>query len=102
MLSKVRVKFEEQFIFTINPASTKQVMYLRLIIFGLLSDLDPHRLWILDEDFTAAHLILVGVHVYRLQEVQNALLFCTPPVWPRLCGEDGVPKVTIYGVNAYR
>lgn len=54
----------------------------------------PHsyRLWVLDKDLRAAHLVLIIVHVYRAQQMQDALLFGSTPVWERLRGQNGVPE----------
>lgn len=54
----------------------------------------PHsyRLWVLDKDLSAAHLVLIIVHVYRAQQMHDALLFASLPVWERLLGQDGIPK----------
>lgn len=53
-----------------------------------------HRLWVLNEDFGAAHLVLVCVHVYRTQEMQDPLLFTSTPIWVRFRSEDGIPENT--------
>lgn len=50
-----------------------------------------YRLRVLDENLRAPHLVLVGVHVDRPQQVLDALAFVPPPPRPGLRGQDGVP-----------
>lgn len=51
---------------------------------------DTYRLGVLDEDFGAAELILVTLHVHTGHKVVDALLDVTTPLRPCLRGQDGV------------
>ena len=50
-----------------------------------------YRFGVLDEDLGASHLVLVLVHVDRLEEVEHSLLLRPPPARPRLYCQDGIP-----------
>lgn len=50
-----------------------------------------YRFRVLHKDFGASHLVLVVIHVDRAEEVKDSLLLRSPPVWPRLSCQNGVP-----------
>lgn len=50
-----------------------------------------YRFRVLDKDLGPSHLVLVVVHVDGPEEVQDSLLLRTPPTWPRLSRQNGIP-----------
>lgn len=56
------------------------------------SELVPYRLWSFDEDFGLAQLVLVLVHIDRVEEVQDPLALLPSPVRPSLPRQNGVPE----------
>ena len=61
--------------------------------------LQTHRLRGLDEDLGAPHLVLVLVHVDRVQQMENPLLLLATPRGPRLFGEDRIPEKKQQGLT---
>lgn len=55
-----------------------------------------YRFRVLDKDLGASHLVLVVIHVDRPEEVKDPLLLRTPPTWPCLSCQNGIP-----GYNKY-
>lgn len=51
-----------------------------------------HGLWCFDEDLCSAKLVLVRIHVDRLEQVQNSLPLLPLPGRPGLGGQDGIPS----------
>jgi hypothetical protein len=50
-----------------------------------------YRLWVLDKDLGAPHLVLVWFHIDCPKQVLDALAFVPTPPWPCLGGQNGIP-----------